>query len=195
MRRRRRFTSVVLAEDSGRRAGFGPVETLSGSRMQPAVVSHLMEACGQDMLKDAGKKSDRIEKGIFQQRYVKRHEIWHGIPSAQRNASAAAASLAETKKPRLREQKCGSVATDFGHFLLRNLESCVRQSSKFGVAFEPRIFHDPSPRRRARPFVAERKLPQRRRAPRADPSGPSGCVRPKPPAIGESLQSRAFSRF
>jgi hypothetical protein len=35
------------------------------SRMQPAVVSDLMEACGQDMLKDAGKEIDRIENERF----------------------------------------------------------------------------------------------------------------------------------
>ena len=71
MRRRRRFTSVVLAEDQRQgEQGLDQEKTLSGLRMQPAVVSHLMEACGQDMLKDAGKESDRIEnEGLADNHY------------------------------------------------------------------------------------------------------------------------------
>lgn len=62
MRRRRRFTSVVLAQDQRQgEQGLDEEKTLSGSRMQPAIVSDLVEACGQDMLKEAGKESDRIE--------------------------------------------------------------------------------------------------------------------------------------
>jgi hypothetical protein len=62
MRRRRRFASVVLTEDQRQgEQGLDQEKTLSGSRMQPAVVSDLMEACGQDMLKDAGKESDCVE--------------------------------------------------------------------------------------------------------------------------------------
>ena len=66
MRWRRRFAPVVLAEDQGQgEQGLDQEKTLSGSRMQPAVVSDLMEACGQDMLKEAGKESDRIENERF----------------------------------------------------------------------------------------------------------------------------------
>ena len=70
MRRRRRFTSVVLAQDQRQgEQGLDQEKTLSGLRMQPAVVSHLMEACVQDMLKQAGKESDRIEnEGLRSQR-------------------------------------------------------------------------------------------------------------------------------
>ena len=60
MRRRRRFASVVLAEDQRQgEQGLDQEKTLSGSRMQPAVVSHPMQACGQGMLKEEGKESYR----------------------------------------------------------------------------------------------------------------------------------------
>ena len=66
VRRRRRFTSVVLAEDQRQgEQGLGEEKALSGSRTQRAVVSDVMEACGQDMLKDSGKEIDRIENERF----------------------------------------------------------------------------------------------------------------------------------